>query len=659
MNTMEKKLLILVFLLAISGLSWSQYPLAAGCPHGIFIFLTNRIPADGYIQVSRTAGDGNRESLVATVEAPKSIEDLTDRVHRYEPLFSDLGHYSESDIRRMWDYLSNNRLIDTLPPVNYPVMHLAAGTAWLDQQADSSVAYTYSISYYRKGRIADTKKTNPVTLPVSVDLPVPEFHSRNVDVRKIYIDWLVKEDPYLYSFRVYRRRNMAGNFEKIEPERGFYNQGDSLFLVMNDRHADPRTVYEYFLEPLDRLGNAGQHSDPVVVSGFTQQDIPVIRRFDAGPGEGDHVVRLYWNFSHRELVRSVGIFRSMVYDSAYRKIAEVPPADSVYIDHVPGAMENYYYYIVLQGIMQKSYPSARVGGRSLNTRKPGRPSEVAAVPAEGGVRVYWTHENPVISGYYVYRDQGLNDSLHQISGYIPAELEMMSYLDSSAALQGNHTYRYAVVSVNDGYQLSDLSDTVSARPDIATRVMAPSNLHGGVLDRKVMLVWDDMNREDEFLAGYNIYRRVPGGAFQKINPSLQLFNNNTFTDSTVKAGSPYQYAVTSVDESGSESDRSTSVSVQIPGLSETPFAPGGLAASRSETAVVLTWQPESVDEKSKITVYRHEAGQQPKPVASVGGEAFRFEDSDVTRDHLYFYYLTVTNTRGIESEPGRTVSIRF
>ncbi len=302
----------------------------------------------------------------------------------------------------------------------------------------------------------------------------PEFHSVNADRAKVYIDWMVREDPYLYSFRVYRRQNMAGEYEKINPERGFYTNGDSLFLVMNDRDVKARTVYEYYIEPLDRLDNAGKASDPAVVSDFMHEDVPVIRRFDVSQGGDDHTVRLFWQFNNPGLVRSIGIFRSEIYDSAYVKVAEVPATDSIFTDHVQDAMENYYYYLVLQGIMNKSFPSAKVGGHAVNLTLPDPPAEVAANPVDGGVRVYWKHEDPAIMGYYVYRDQGVNDSLRQVSGLVPSDGEVMMFTDTSASLQGNHTYRYAVVAVSDGYQLSGVSEVVTARPGIPTQVLSPS-----------------------------------------------------------------------------------------------------------------------------------------------------------------------------------------
>jgi len=660
MHKMMKRLaLIALFLIPASSLFSQEYPLAAGSPHGIFIFLSNRFPSNGYIQVARSTGNKNRQDLIATIEMPKNLDDLTDRIQTYEALFSDLGHYSDSDIRKMWDFMQVNTVIDTLPPVNYPVMLLAAGTAYLDQDAEPGVKYTYTITYYRSGKISDTKKTNTVSLPPETNLPVPVYHSKNADTRKIYIDWQVDENPYLYSFRVYRRQNMAGDFEKVNVERGFYNKGDSLFLVMNDRTTSPRTVYEYYIEPLDRLANAGKPSSTVVVSGFSRNDIPVIRRFDVSKGSEDHAIRLFWKFINRDLVRSISIYRSEIYDSAYTKIAEVPPADSVFIDHVPGAMENYYYYLVLQGIMNKSYPSARVGGHAVNLSPPAPPAQVAAVPVDGGVKIFWKHENPVVTGYYIYRDQGYNDSLRQASGLIPASMELMSYIDSSSSLDGNHVYHYAVAAVNDGYQLSDLSAVVAARPGKTTGVISPSNLHGGYIDEHVMLVWDDMNPQDEYLAGYHVYRKTPTTSFERIDKDLILFNTNTFSDTTVTPGTEYDYAVASLDESGSESPLSSSLNVKVPGHPDRPEPVFNLRLIRGSGAIILTWPPESADSTSTIRIFRYEPGGQPAQIGEVGGDSFSYQDQTVVKGRLYFYFLLVADQKGNLSVAGNKAEMRY
>ncbi len=645
------KSFLLLFCLLCPFLAHSQYPLATGSPHGIYIFLDNRIPVNSGYKISRSEDKRDNFQSLGSVEAPRSMEELKERILKYQPLFIDLGSYSDADIKRMWDYISKYPVIDTLPPANYPVMHLAAGTAFLDQTAVEGINYKYRIENPAGEGKERSKTTNVVSYPFYPKLPMPKFNAANPSPNNIYADWWVNADPLLYSFRVYRRQNMAGEFLKLETERGFYNRGDSLFLVVNDRSVRPRTVYEYYIEPLDRLGNSGKPSEVSMITSFVQNDVPVLTRFNVGQGSEDHETLLTWKLSDPGLVRSVSVFRSDNYDSAYIKVAELSHLDTTYLDHVPGAMENYYYYLVLQGIMNKSYPSAKVAGHASNKKAPEPPENFAVLTIDGGVKVYWNHLDPTVIGYYVYRDEGVNGELSQLSGLISATGELVAYIDTSRGLRGNLSYRYAVKAVSDGYLLSALSEIATARPGIKTISLPPSNLRGGFAQGKVLLVWDDMYRENEFLLGYKVYRKKEGEAeFSAITEEMLLFNENTFADSLIERGAIYNYAVSAVDESGTESLLSSLYEIIIPVEPGKVIPPYGLRVTRSAKGIELSW-PADEDSNNSIRVYRYVAGQEAQKIADIPAGNFSYLDNTVQKGALYFYYLRAVNPEGEESGP--------
>jgi len=654
--------IFLIFLIPVlsSPDGSAQYPLAAGAPSGIYIFLDNHIPKEGYFEVFRSPDGKSSFKSIGRVSAPAGENDLINRIRKYEPVFPDLGRYSRKDMDKMWNYLQKNMVIDTLVPVNYPVMHLAAGTAFLDDHAVRDTKYKYRIDYYENHTLKYSKNTSAVSYPGKFNIAAPTFHSQHTSHHKIYTDWYISSNPYLYAFRVFRRQNMAGDFEKIDVIKGFYNKADSLFLVVNDTTVRPRMVYEYYVEPLDRLGNPGKASSKSAISSFARDDIPIIRRLNVITGKKDHSVVVSWKYDHPQMVRSISIFRSDNYDSGYVKVAEVPATDSIYTDRVTGAMENYYYYLVLQGIMNRSYPSAKVGGHSVNRTVPAPPSDVGAKPVKGGVKIYWTHLNPNITGYYIYRDLGLNDSLQQISSLIKPDREIMSYTDTSAALTGNHTYRYAIRAMNDSYLLSMLSKKVPAQPNIPTVVVSPSNLRGGYSGGKILLVWDNMNTTDEYLLGYNVYRRETGKKnYTRMNTVMLLFNSNTYSDSSLLSGTSYDYAVTAFDESGSESPKSKSYTVKIPTAGTLIDAPSGFRVSRGKGSAILTWTSVGDDNLSKYAVYRYLPGNRPQLLAKVQPDTYTYEDKTVKNGTLYFYYMTAVSKTGRESVPCQTVNIRF
>ena len=74
------------------------------------------------------------------------------------------------------------------------------------------------------------------------------------------------------------------------------------------------------------------------------------------------------------------------------------------------------------------------------------------------------------------------------------------------------------------------------------------------------LIWAPNTDPD--LAGYNVYRHVPGTQPAKIN--AELIKAPAFRDSTVIPGNQYSYSVSAVDVGGNESPHSEEASEGVP-----------------------------------------------------------------------------------------------
>jgi hypothetical protein len=68
---------------------------------------------------------------------------------------------------------------------------------------------------------------------------------------------------------------------------------------------------------------------------------------------------------------------------------------------------------------------------------------------------------------------------------------------------------------------------------------------------------------DADLAGYVVYRREPGGVWQRISP-VQPIVGSAFHDSYVQPGHTYSYAVSAIDQGGHESTRSVETEETAP-----------------------------------------------------------------------------------------------
>jgi fibronectin type 3 domain-containing protein len=75
------------------------------------------------------------------------------------------------------------------------------------------------------------------------------------------------------------------------------------------------------------------------------------------------------------------------------------------------------------------------------------------------------------------------------------------------------------------------------------------------------LNWQPVTDTD--LAGYQVYRRESGAAWQRISPT-PLLVSPAFHDANVQPGHTYSYAVSAVDQSGHESARSAETEETVP-----------------------------------------------------------------------------------------------
>jgi len=86
---------------------------------------------------------------------------------------------------------------------------------------------------------------------------------------------------------------------------------------------------------------------------------------------------------------------------------------------------------------------------------------------------------------------------------------------------------------------------------------APINLQAVAVSGGVQLIWDPVDAKDFF--GYRVYRRSAAGTFEPIAEPIQV---NRFFDEHPLPGVINVYAVTSLDRSGNESEKSPEASAQ-------------------------------------------------------------------------------------------------
>jgi hypothetical protein len=95
-----------------------------------------------------------------------------------------------------------------------------------------------------------------------------------------------------------------------------------------------------------------------------------------------------------------------------------------------------------------------------------------------------------------------------------------------------------------------------------TATIALSGTGAAATSYEVQLSWAAPSDSSDAVTGYNVYRAANGGAYQKLNSSVN--QPTAYTDSAVQTGTTYTYEVTSVDASGVESAASNVYSAVVP-----------------------------------------------------------------------------------------------
>src|SRR5690606_30913809 len=379
-------------------------------------------------------GDRGNYTKLSSVKAPRNREAMDSAIVVYASSFEMLSPLTGSERDRMWKYLEKNATMDSLYVPNLPVLHLAAGTAYLDKNIVSGREFQYRVTLFQPdGTQIHRQETNTVTVPASPDLLKPVFRQVRESGRQIMLEWAVSEQRQLSSYEVFRRTFGQGEYQKAPAIKGFNTSQDSVFLVVTDTAADSPAYYEYYVTPFDAYGNAGPSSEPVG-AGTLGRYIPVVERLRVVSTGRDHEIVLSWKFEARKYIRSIEVYRSFSYDSGFIKVAELPVSDSSYVDHVPMGSENYYYYIVLNGPSRKSHPSAIVSVLYQDDTVPTPPVEIATETIDDGVIIHWTYQEPFVKGFFVYRSELPDGEFRVISSLIPLDGDLFSYTDTSRAL---------------------------------------------------------------------------------------------------------------------------------------------------------------------------------------------------------------------------------
>jgi hypothetical protein len=646
--------------------------LATGSPHGIYVLLGAKIASRqhpvgtvcGYLLERHKLGESDWRA-VAHVEAPVSFEEFKQRFDVALELIPGQTAPTDSVLRFVFDRAQRFGRVESLRQWgNVMPVRIAFGLTYLDEQPDKNLDYEYRVSEFDAARKTTlTLISGAARWPKPVDFPRPRLLQKQGTKKGINMRWCAVGERRQANFLVYRRDDIAGEFQLVKPQRIATESKDTVFYVVRDTLVTPFHIYDYYLVPVCQYGNTGVTSETLRMPTYSFKDVPLPDSIKVASRDSQPGLKLTWRLREPQAVESVRVYRCERYMGDYVLLATLPPEQTVYNDESAEEMIRYFYRFEISGLLgEKSGRSAAAFWFYRNPYQPDAALNLAGEGTEKGVRLQWEWAVRKPAGFYVYRCAGSGDTMNRVSSLIAADETTVVFLDTTPDLSPYTSYGYSVQAESKSRVLGPFSETVYVRPAKPTHPQAPFDIESRWRDGAVRMYWADMRPIVRELAGYLVYRRELGqdgplGDFAPLSPDPLDAKAGCVVDTAVVPNKRYEYAMRCIDAFGGQSELSLPVTVDI--TMPPPVAPAGVRATAAGNAVLVQWDETMQPNLASYRLYREESGQSPKALGDFKPDQFEFSDSGVRPGALYIYYLTSLDKYGTESRPGEEVTVRF
>lgn len=482
----------------------------------------------------------------------------------------------------------------------------------------------------------------------------------------VMIKWAFKAPANIslpHYANVYQK-DQAGVFEE-KPFRILSEvKKDSLYFLLSKK-VKPGMEYTFYIQPVDIYNNPiAVHSDTVSLMSVNLQKMMPVEKATAK--DTTFGVLLYWKkIPVNPLYSGVLIQRSSTANGTFTTVATAPLTDSTFLDKSVEVGKSYFYRMKVINQKQKfgSNFSAFVSSphNDKHTR-PDAPYGIELSAGKNGIILSWqaAKENQRLAGYRVYRSAHPDTvQMEEVSRLIINT----TFTDTTKNRSRRTSYTYAIKAVSIGGVESKYSSTIQAKLNGGLDVpLTPAYINTHLKDNTLTIQWQNTKLDDNYITGYNIYRKkiVPGeqliydvkknGAteasrmgFVKINK--KMIDRPYYVDTLDKEGTHYEYAVTANDMTGGESGLTALAIDNTPPVKIA--SPVKLVLLNMDNKIQLNWQ--QADERNVLgySIYRKIAGEKTyQKIASINAAQNTYSDNSFQPHHAYIYQVRAVDNNG-------------
>lgn len=642
MKALMQRILIIPLLLIQINV-WSQYTGCKSGPNGIFVYFGRDLPIDFQYKLERSNANSNEWiEIMRTGNTDYQFSAVYSKLLQASAKNSAFAIPDSSEVEYFIKLLKGKKRIDSVYVYNgLPAFIEAMGTGFYDISVKAGEMYDYRISEMnKKGDVMKAHVVKADKVPGQTQIEKPLLVDSQTSDNKLVFNYAFQMGSNVRNVRILKKITLQTPFKEVFPEKYFSKNDQIIHLTIIDDNLTKGLQYQYIIVPVDLLGNAGTPSDTLTLN-LGLGDVPPIQHFETKEVNG--FIQLKWRTPKQANMRSISIYRSDNFDGNFEQISQVGIHDSIFIDRHITKGNSYYYYLVFEGLMGNSAPTATVIGYTDLIEKPTlKPYTLKVESRVEGNFLTWKRTDNQTKGYYIYRGEGYQSESELISSLLISDDELISFIDSSSHLVPGAIYNYAVSSVNHGNIEGPKTESVVSspqKPDLPT----PLNLLVKRHQNTALLVWDDMQPISKYITGYKVLRTENN---QPEYQEITTTETNIFVDTLIIRGKNYTYRIKAVGISESESAPSAEFSFKLPDIN--PVAPAGVRLTKTAEGIILYWDTPGIDNLSAIKIYREMLGDKPKLIATLKPDIQSYNDK-ISKAGTYFYTISSVSGDGKES----------
>jgi len=661
---MIKKGFTIIFLIMSVTAINAQNFISKAYKTGNYIFCGNELPKHFSYLIEKKADNSTEWISVAELRSPKNEAECESALLRLPRVMASLTAIDESQIKKVGQFIQKATVIDSLYAYAFdPRYQWVAGCAWFDEGITKPGEYQYRIYKLSKSGEKTLLNETKITFPGSPFKGTLQAANFKLNETNINISYTVSDTVNTAGVKLYRSIFKQNKFYESPANVIFTREKRKIVALVTDASIATGITYSYLAVPYDALGNMGVPTkDTLNIYNLSKlSDIGIIEKFDAEPNVEKRGVDLKWKLKNSLYVTSIDIYRSAVYDGKYFKIASVAAKETGYFDNIKiKPATAYYYYILINTGYGNSLPSARVPVILKGNKQNFFPPQNLAISRKGRiVTLTFQRLGHEIHGYYIYRANGYVAPLVQFPRMLLSKDSILSFNDTLPLTAEPAVYSYAVASENTSYNISPMTERVSLQYS-GGMLPVPSKVDVMLLGKSVFVTWKNVSEQNAAVSAYYIFRSLVDENNKSVGSkriAINSYKENSYTDATVVEGKHYRYSIQCVGIDSTDLGSISAIAgIDIPEL--LPAQPGSVTAYGSDKKIVIHWDVPADNSITGFRIYRAVANQEATLLKQLPADADQFEDTAVTENQVYYYYIRSVNNIGKESKPTDEVSAK-